>query len=124
MPDNGTHILIIDDNEDILYMLQAMLKLKGYKISIKENTENIELFIKNISPDIILMDMLLSGADGREVCKRLKSNPTLSYIPIVMISAHPQGKKECLEAGANFFLDKPFEMNDLFNAIDSVLPGN
>jgi len=120
MPDNSTHILIIDDNEDILYMLQAMLKLKGYKISIKENIENLELFIKNISPDIIVMDMLLSGADGREVCRRLKSNTGLSYIPIVMISAHPQGKKKCLEAGANFFLDKPFEMNDLFNAITTV----
>ena len=59
------HLLVIDDNEDILFMLQAMLQHKGYKVSIKENTNDIEMYIKEISPDIILMDMLLSGADGR-----------------------------------------------------------
>ena len=122
MPDSNTHILIIDDNEDILFMLKAMLKHKGYKVSIKENTENIEPYIKEIAPDIILMDMLLSGADGREICMQLKCNPALMHIPVIMISAHPHAKKECIEAGADFFLDKPFEMIGLFNAIESLLP--
>lgn len=115
------HVLVIDDNEDILFMLQAMLRLKGYAVSIKDNTENIEGFIAGCSPDVILMDMLLSGADGREVCKLIKANAGLNHIPVIMISAHPQARLECLNAGANYFLGKPFEMNDLYDAVSNVL---
>ena len=74
------HILVIDDNEDILFMLDAMLKLKGYKVSIKKNIENLEIFMKQLAPDVILMDMFLLGGDGREVCKWLKANVTFSKI--------------------------------------------
>jgi len=99
----ASHILIIDDNEDILSMLKSMLELKGFKISVKDNIGDIETRVKELSPDAILMDMLLSGADGREVCRQLKANSLLSKIPVIMISAHPNAKKECLEAGADFF---------------------
>lgn len=111
------HLLVIDDNEDILFMLQAMLQHKGYKVSIKENTNDIEMYIKEISPDIILMDMLLSGADGREICRHIKSIDSFSPIPIIMLSAHPQARTECLAAGANYFLEKPFEMEELFQVV-------
>jgi DNA-binding response OmpR family regulator len=115
-----SHILVIDDNEDILFMLQVMLKLKEYKVSIKNNIENLESFIRELSPEVILMDMLLCGADGREICKRLKTDPVLSNIPVIMISAHSQAKAECLEAGASYFLEKPFEMKDLYHAISAI----
>jgi CheY-like chemotaxis protein len=111
------HLLVIDDNEDILFMLQAMLQHKGYQVSVKENTSNIEKFITELNPDIILMDMLLSGADGREVCRHIKSADALSQIPVIMLSAHPQAKAECLAAGANYFLEKPFEMEDMFRVV-------
>jgi CheY-like chemotaxis protein len=121
MPVKPAHILVIDDNKDILFMLQAMLRLKEYTVSVKDNIENLEACIKELSPEVILMDMFLCGADGREICKRLKRNLAFSYIPIVMISAHPRAKAECLEAGANYFLEKPFEMNDLYQAVSKVL---
>jgi CheY-like chemotaxis protein len=116
-----SHIMVIDDNEDILYMLQAMLKIKGYKVSIKMNMEDIETTINQLAPDVILMDMLLSGADGREVCRKLKANPAFAAIPIIMISAHPEAKTNCLEAGANFFLEKPFEMSEIFEVVSNAL---
>ena len=121
MSTENPHILVIDDNEDLLFMLRAMLSLKGYKISVKDNIDDIESSVKALAPDVILMDMLLSGADGREVCKQLKSNPAFAGIPIIMISAHSHAKEECLEAGANFFLDKPFEMDDLFETVSNAL---
>jgi DNA-binding response OmpR family regulator len=114
------HILVIDDNEDILFMLQAMLRHKGYKVSIKENPNEVEAAINDLSPAIILMDMLLSGADGREICTKLKSNPAFSAIPIVMLSAHPHARTECLAAGADYFLEKPFEMSDLFQTVSTA----
>lgn len=114
-------VLVIDDNEDILLMLEAMLKLKDYNVSTKNNIDNLETSLKEILPDVILMDMLLSGGDGREVCKYLKASKNFSHIPLIMISAHPQAREQCLEAGADYFLDKPFDMNDLFKSVAAAL---
>lgn len=111
------HLLVIDDNEDILYMLQAMLRHKGYRVSIKENTDGIEAAVAQTAPDIILMDMLLSGADGRQVCREFKLNALLSAIPVIMLSAHPQARVDCLEAGADYFVEKPFEMSELLQVV-------
>ncbi|HEX5024059.1 MAG TPA: response regulator [Agriterribacter sp.] len=117
----ASHILIIDDNQDILAMLKSMLELKGYRVSVKDNIRDIEPAIKALMPNVILMDMLLSGADGREVCKQLKASPLLSRIPVIMISAHPNAETECLEAGADFFLDKPFDMENLFDVVGAAV---
>jgi len=113
----NSHILVIDDNEDILFMIEAMLNISGYKVSTRENVDNIETVVKELAPNLILMDMLLSGADGREVCAQLKANATLSHIPIIMLSAHPHAKAECLAAGADYFLSKPFDMDDLLKMV-------
>ncbi len=112
------HILVIDDNEDILHMLKAMLQMKGYKVSMRDSPIGIENELAENRPDMIIMDMLLSGADGREICKTLKEDEIFSTIPLLMISAHPNARKDCLAAGADFFLEKPFDMNELFSNID------
>ena len=111
------HVLIIDDNEDILSMLQAMLEHKGYKTSILDNTNQLIEIIKNLQPGIVLMDKLLSGSDGCEFCKQIKNDNELAHIPVIMISAHPQASTECLAAGADFFVEKPFEMDHLLQTI-------
>lgn len=117
----ATPVLIIDDNTDILFMLEAMLSMKGYKVSTKENTDNLEDTLKTIAPGVIIMDMLLSGADGREVCKSLKMDPLFLNIPIIMISAHPQAKEECLASGADYFLEKPFDMYDILDLVANAV---
>ncbi len=114
-------ILIIDDNEDIVTMTKIMLEMKDYNVSIKTNTTHIEDFIKELFPDLIIMDMLLSGADGREICKSLKNNPDLAQIPILMISAHPDAKQDCVAAGADCFLEKPFDMQEFYQAVEKSL---
>ncbi|MGC4101972.1 response regulator [Ferruginibacter sp.] len=115
------HILVIDDNEDILYMLQAMLKIKGYKVSVKKNIKALDEDIEKLAPDVILMDMLLSGIDGREVCVHLKAHQQFARIPVIMISAHPEAKETCLAAGADHFLEKPFEMSEMLRVVASAL---
>lgn len=112
------HILVVDDNEDILHMLKAMLQMKGYKVSLQTSALEIENELLNTNPDMIIMDMLLSGTDGREVCKTLKQKQEFAKIPLLMISAHPSARHDCLTAGADFFLEKPFDMNELFSKIE------
>ena len=114
-------VLIIDDNTDILFMLKAMLTMKGYSVSTKENADNLENTLKTIAPGLIIMDMLLSGTDGREVCKSLKTDPLFLHIPIIMISAHPQAREECLAYGADYFLEKPFDMYDILDLVASAV---
>ena len=63
------------------------------------------------------MDMLLSGMNGTEICARLKQDPSLSHIPVIMISAHPNAKEICLDAGAEDFISKPFDMKDLLSRV-------
>ena len=122
MTEDKAHILIIEDNEDIMNMLTAMLQMKGYKVSTNLNYFEIESSIKELAPDAILMDMLLSGFDGREICKLLKAHHDgLAKIPVIMISAHPNARKECLEAGADYFLEKPFDMEVFFKVIEIAL---
>lgn len=121
MPAAPSHVLIIDDNEDILHMLKAMLEMHGYKVSVKQNIIEVESVLSELCPDVIILDMLLSGADGREICRMLKENKKFSPIHLIMISAHPCAKKECLEAGANYFVEKPVDMNDLVSTVKRSL---
>ena len=120
MPEN-TKILIIDDNDDIVIMLEAMLKMKGYQVAARTNTVDLHSHLREYKPEIVLMDMLLSGSDGREVCRELKANPEFSDISLIMISAHPSAKEECLDAGSDYFLAKPFEMKDLYAKVTEAI---
>jgi CheY-like chemotaxis protein len=121
MQNEQYHILVIDDNADILFMIKAMLEMRGYKITARESPENIESVMEAAQPDLVLMDMLLSGADGREVCKTFKLNKQFSQVPVIMISALPDAAASCIESGADYFLGKPFEMKDLFQTVQSAL---
>lgn len=121
MPPKPAHVLVIDDNEDILFMLQTMLKVNGYKASVEKKTDTIFSTIDSISPDLIIMDMLLSGADGREICKQLKADNALSSIPVIMISAHPDARSRCLAAGANYFIAKPFDMKEMLQTVANAI---
>jgi len=114
------HILIIDDNKDLLTMLTAMLKTRGYTVSVSETADNIIPLIKDVNPDIILMDMLLSGSDGREICRQIKADEAIASIPLLMLSAYPQAIKDCMQAGADAFIEKPFDMKILLEKLASL----
>jgi len=115
------HLLLIDDNEDILFMLKAMFQFKGYKVTVKDDTGALENFIQEIMPDVILMDMLLSGANGCELCKQIKVNPAIANIPVIMMSAMPSAGITCREAGAEYFIEKPFEMDSMLKVVASAI---
>ncbi len=114
-------VLVIDDNEDIGNMVKTMLQLKGYEVAIKTDAVDVEDIVTKLLPGLIIMDMLLSGADGREVCKKLKANAVTAPVPVLMISAHPTARKDCTEAGADFFLEKPFDMKELLFTVENSL---
>jgi DNA-binding response OmpR family regulator len=110
-------ILVLDDDPDICAMLKMVLDYHGYGAVEAEGEEKATEVLSKNHVDLIIMDMLLSGADGTDICRRLKQDEQTSSIPILMFSAHPNAQKICLEAGADDFISKPFEMNDLIDRI-------
>ena len=114
-------ILVLDDDPDICMMIKMVLEYYGYDAMDSENEENAINIISSHRVDLIIMDMLLSGADGTDICRRLKQKEETSSIPILMFSAHPTAKESCLAAGADDFISKPFEMNDMIDKISFYL---
>jgi len=110
-------ILIADDDESIRDIFKIILAKAGYDIEVKEDAN--EIFKNNFKiPDLFLIDKLLSGVDGLDVCRYLKSNPTTGNIPVVMVSASPDIGAMALKAGADDFVEKPFELSYLLKVIE------
>lgn len=114
-------ILVLDDDPDIGTMIKMMLEYKGYSVTLSDSAEHISEIVHNNDIDLIIMDMLLSGTNGTDVCAELKQNKTTSHIPVMMISAHPNAKEICLNAGADEFISKPFDMHDILSKIDRLV---
>jgi len=114
-------VLIIDDNADILELYTILLAHKNYQVLGKNSGEEIVQVIRDFSPHVIILDMLLSGLDGLTVCKQLKENSSTTKIPIIMVSAHASGREKSAEARADFFVAKPFEMSEFLDTISRAV---
>lgn len=114
-------ILVIEDDPDIGMMLKMMLEFKGYTVTVSERPDFVNEILAEASPNLIIMDMLLSGANGLDICNSLKNSTGTSHLPVIMISAHPHAKKACLEAGADDFIEKPFEMDALLSKVNRLV---
>ncbi|MBC7866953.1 MAG: response regulator [Gloeobacteraceae cyanobacterium ES-bin-316] len=118
---SDTKILIIEDDPDIGEMLQMMLQYKSFNVTLIEASEKAAGIMRNHAISLVIMDMLLSGTNGIDVCGDFKSDPTIAHIPVIMMSAHPDAKVGCLEAGADDFISKPFDLKDIIQKVDSLL---
>jgi DNA-binding response OmpR family regulator len=117
-------ILVLDDDPDIGTMIKMMLEYKGYSVTVSDRAERMGEILHDNRVDLIIMDMLLSGTNGTDLCVELKQNKSTSHIPIMMISAHPNAKEICLGAGADEFISKPFDMQDILSKIDKLVNAN
>ena len=114
-------ILVIDDDPDICSMIKLMLEYHGYVVMSSDNESGARSILSDNKVDLIIMDMLLSGFDGRDFCRQLKAAHETSAIPVLMFSAHPNAKQSCIDAGADDFIGKPFEMQELLGKLRNCL---
>ena len=118
-------ILMIDDDVDFLKVSKSLLYTKGFDVMSTTNCDEVESIVNEYRPQIILLDVFLAGIDGLEICKKLKSSPLTSEIPIIIISGYPKsGERAVYEFGADAFICKPFEITELVNHIHDILSGN
>ena len=111
-------VLIVDDDPDILEAVQMILDSEGYDTNVTLDGHEAFTKAKHYNPDLIVLDYLLSGIDGGEICKKLKSNKETQNIPVVMISAHPPAKEIAIQSGAVGFIPKPFSLDFLLEEIN------
>jgi DNA-binding response OmpR family regulator len=110
-------VLIVDDDTDILTVVQLILKKNQYTVKAIPKWQDIPNTIKSFSPDLILLDVALSGADGREICKQLKLSNETQHIPVILFSAHHDLANHARGFMADGVVTKPFEVSYLLETI-------
>lgn len=114
-------VLIMDDDADLCMLMETMVKFMKVPCMRNTNPITLEEVLDSYKPNVLVMDMLMSGRDGRDICKLIKSNPAYNNMKVMMVSAHPEAEKTCLEAGADSFLSKPFEMDEFTERVAEML---
>jgi len=109
-------IMIADDDTGIIDAVVMMLEFEGYTVSSTVNGASV-LELKNNYPDLLLLDVQMPGLDGREICRKLKQKEDTRNIPVILVSASTNLQKSAQDAGADDYLEKPFNMHDLLEKV-------
>ncbi len=111
-------VLVVDDHPKVLRFIEIDLKLRGFKVITTTSGEEALELVKLAKPDIVLLDIIMPGIDGFVVLKELR---TFTKLPVIAFSASPGNQDEALRLGANDFMHKPFDPDDMVRKIKSLL---
>ncbi|MGZ3847194.1 MAG: response regulator [Flavisolibacter sp.] len=117
-------ILIIDDDPDARIVMNVLMRKQGYEVETAFNREDALSKLEDSNPSVILLDVLLSGSDGREFCREIKANDRLKGIPVIMVSAHPGAAENIESYGADDFISKPINSENLVEKICLLVSGS
>ena len=118
-------VLIVDDDQVIQQLLEVNLELEGYEIAKASDGEQALEKVRAFDPDLVLLDVMMPKVDGREVCRRIKADPTTAHVPVIFLSARAQDMdvSSGLELGASAYITKPFDPVELLDTVAKVLKG-
>lgn len=116
-------ILVIDDEPEITEIIDAFLQNEGYTVKVENNPQNALNLAEEFRPDLILLDIMMPGTDGYQVCNQIKENPKLGETPVIFLtgkdSKDDQGKS--FQVGGDMFIKKPFSCDRLLEIVNIVL---
>ncbi len=115
-------IIIIDDDPGVQQAFKVIFSPQSYEVSIYHNGSSI-LKEESIVPDIYILDKQLSGVDGLDICRFLKSKAGTRHVPVIMLSASPNIHRSARLAGADDSLEKPFTIKALRDMVEKYVPG-
>ena len=113
-------ILVVDDDQHISDLLGSFLKNEGYEVVLATDGNEALDLVETENPQVIILDIKLPGLNGIEVCKRLKEKEETRSIPVIVITGYGDNKLEALDAGADDFVDKPFDMAEISVRVKSA----
>jgi len=117
-------VLVLDDDMGVLEAIESALTYEGFVVRTLGRTYNIFKNIQDFNPDVIILDFLLGGISGAELCKQIKNNRETKYLPVIIISAYKPNIGLLRSFGCDYFLSKPFDLAELYRGINKVLSGD
>ncbi|MDD5067869.1 MAG: response regulator transcription factor [bacterium] len=116
-------ILIVDDEPDIVYLLQQYLELNGYQTLVAGDMVQIIQDIQAEQVDLLILDVMMKGINGWQICREIKNNSGLNHIPVIIMSARTQqvDQARSYDNGANYYITKPFDFKELSGAIEKLV---
>ncbi len=116
-------ILIVDDEQDTLNLMRLILEINDYTVSTTLNSREALDLAGEVQPDVILLDIMMPGLDGFQLCKMMRASPTTSELPIIFVTAYAalDLEQRRIEAGADMVIHKPVDSRLLTNAIIEVM---
>jgi DNA-binding response OmpR family regulator len=116
-------ILIVDDEVDLVEAVRFPLEMEGHHVLVSYNGEDALNQARKENPDLIILDLMLPKLDGYKVCRLLKFDERYKHIPILMLTAKTQEKDKLLgkETGADEYITKPFDMDELLKKVKAYL---
>ena len=114
-------ILVVDDDLEILSVVKLMLTMNNFTVETVSNWKDINDKIIDFQPNLILLDVSLGGADGRNICKNLHLSDETKNIPVILFSANPENGIKYDQWLAQAFIAKPFQLSDMIETINGQL---
>ena len=117
-------ILVVDDNHDNAEIIRQYLEIRGYPISVAHDGDEALALFEQVKPALVLLDVMMPGRDGWEVCRVMKQHPTLGRtVRVIMVTALDewQDKREALQIGADDYVEKPFDLPTLARTVQRNL---
>lgn len=110
-------ILVLDNDPAILDIMEEILGYEGYDVQTYADTENIFNCIDNFNPDLVLLDYILNGINGGELCAQIKQNPLTNHLPVIIMSAYSRVLLSLGNYGCDDFIAKPFDLDDFISRV-------
>lgn len=114
-------ILIVENDDKLVEILNEFLPEQGYRVKFLPQAYDIRPIVKEYKPDLVLLDFLLPGVNGGELCSQIKRSEQLSHIPVIIFSAFPKVMLSLGDYGCNAFIAKPFDLSELISQIEACM---
>ncbi|MCM8854747.1 MAG: response regulator [Candidatus Thiodiazotropha sp.] len=116
-------ILIVDDEPNIVLSVEYLMKREGYQVATANDGQTALELLSETTPDLLILDVMMPRKNGFEVCSEIRADPTLSGLPILMLSAkwREAEVKKGVSLGADAYITKPFSTHDLVNMVNKLL---
>lgn len=116
-------VLVVDDDVSFVRLVERILKGAGYEVLIATNGLNALKAVRDENPDLVLLDIMLPGVDGFEICKRLRDTPDNAQVPILIVSSKSResDRSAAFDVGANDFYAKPIKPEELLGLVNGLL---